>query len=235
MTWLGLFNRTRGDFRRRWGSLIGWQLLLQLLGLVAITPLAGWFADRIVARSGSDVISDFDIARFVLSPAGIVFVLLAAGVAVSFQVSQLRRLRLDFRSRDCAAPGHAAEHHRRRREQAEPACAARRPLLRAHRAARPAVRGHYRARVVHDTRRAGRELLPVREPAGVAPCAAGGGHRRCRLRVRPAGTVRALDLRDADRHVPCAATGRRAARERAHARGTVCCGRLPRCCRGGWD
>ncbi len=69
--------------------MIAWQLLVQLLGFVAITPLAGWLTDRIVARSGSDVISNFDIARFVLSPAGIVFVLLAVGVAISFQISQL--------------------------------------------------------------------------------------------------------------------------------------------------
>ena len=53
------------------------QLLVQLLGFIAITPLAGWLTDRVVARSGSAVISNYDIARFVLSPAGVVFVLLA--------------------------------------------------------------------------------------------------------------------------------------------------------------
>jgi glycerophosphoryl diester phosphodiesterase len=64
-------------------------VVVQLLGFIAIAPLAGWFTDRIVARSGSAVISNFDIARFVLSPAGLVFVLLAVGVAISFQISQL--------------------------------------------------------------------------------------------------------------------------------------------------
>ena len=67
----GLFDRTRGDFRRRWRIVIAWQLVVQLLGFIAIAPLAGWFTDRIVARSGSAVISNFDIARFVLSPAGL--------------------------------------------------------------------------------------------------------------------------------------------------------------------
>jgi len=89
MNWLGLFARTRGDFRRRRRVVIAWQLLVQLLGFIALMPLAGWLTDRIVARSGSDVISNFDIARFVLSPTGIVFVLLAVVAAVSFQVAQL--------------------------------------------------------------------------------------------------------------------------------------------------
>jgi glycerophosphoryl diester phosphodiesterase len=89
MNWLGLINRTRGDFRQRWRVVIAWQLLVQLLGFIALAPLAGWLTDRIVARTGSDVISNFDIARFVLSPPGIVFVLLVVGVAISFQISQL--------------------------------------------------------------------------------------------------------------------------------------------------
>jgi glycerophosphoryl diester phosphodiesterase len=89
MNWLGLFDRTRGDFRQRWRVVIAWQLLVQLLGFIALAPLAGWLTDRIVARSGSAVISNFDIARFVLSPLGIVFVLLVVGVAISFQISQL--------------------------------------------------------------------------------------------------------------------------------------------------
>ena len=89
MNWTGLFDRTRSDFRRRWGVVIAWQLLVQLLGFIALAPLAGWLTDRIVARSGSDVISNFDIARFVLSPPGIVFVLVAVVAAISFHLSQL--------------------------------------------------------------------------------------------------------------------------------------------------
>ena len=85
----GLFGRTRTDFKRHWGVVFAWQLFVQLLGFIALAPLASWFADRIVARSGSDVISNFDIARFVLSPPGIVFVLLAAVATISFQIAQL--------------------------------------------------------------------------------------------------------------------------------------------------
>ena len=89
MNWPGLFDRTRGDFRRRRGVVIAWQFFVQLLGFIALAPLAGWLTDRIVARSGSAVISNFDIARFVLSPPGIVFVLFAVGAAISFQIAQL--------------------------------------------------------------------------------------------------------------------------------------------------
>ena len=46
MNWPGLFDRTRTDFRRRWGVVIAWQLFVQLLGFIVLTPLAGWLADR---------------------------------------------------------------------------------------------------------------------------------------------------------------------------------------------
>jgi glycerophosphoryl diester phosphodiesterase len=84
-----LANRTRGDFSRRWGVVISWQLLVQLLGFIAITPLAGWLTDRIVAHSGSGVISNYDIVRFVLSPLGVAFVLIAVGIAITYYIAQL--------------------------------------------------------------------------------------------------------------------------------------------------
>jgi hypothetical protein len=37
----GLFRRTRVDLARRWRVVVAWQLLVQLLGFVAIAPLAG--------------------------------------------------------------------------------------------------------------------------------------------------------------------------------------------------
>ena len=85
---LGLARRTRADFERRWQLVFGWQLLVQLLGIAAVAPLAGWLTNRVVARSGSAVISNFDIARFVLSPWGIVFVVLALVSAVGFYMAQ---------------------------------------------------------------------------------------------------------------------------------------------------
>ncbi len=86
---LELVRRTRGDFARRWRVVFGWQLLVQLFGLIAAAPLAGALADRVVARSGSDVISNFDIASFVLSPLGAIFVVLVVVATIAFQTSQL--------------------------------------------------------------------------------------------------------------------------------------------------
>lgn len=89
MQLLDLWRRTLGDMAWRWRVVFGWQLLVQLLGLIVIAPLAGWLADRIVARSGSDVVSNYDIASFALSPAGAVFIVLVVAVAIAFYTSQL--------------------------------------------------------------------------------------------------------------------------------------------------
>ncbi len=78
----GLALRSFGDFRRRWIAALAFHLLIQLFGAALFTPLATWFARRIVLASGEPVISNFDIAGFVLSPAGACFVLLAAGVTI---------------------------------------------------------------------------------------------------------------------------------------------------------
>ncbi len=84
----GLIGRTRGDFARRWRLVFAWQLLVQLLGIAAVAPLAGWLAHRLVARSGSAVVSNYDIAAFVLSPAGVLFVLLVLVSATAFYMAQ---------------------------------------------------------------------------------------------------------------------------------------------------
>jgi glycerophosphoryl diester phosphodiesterase len=86
---LDLWRRTLGDLGWRWRVVFGWQLLVQLLGFIVVTPLASWLANRIVARSGSDVVSNYDIASFVLSPAGAVFVILVVAAAIAFYTSQL--------------------------------------------------------------------------------------------------------------------------------------------------
>ncbi|MCE3284930.1 MAG: ugpQ [Steroidobacteraceae bacterium] len=84
----GLAGRTRDDFARRWRLVFAWQVVVQLIGAAAVVPLAGWLLNRIVARAGSPVISNFDLARFVLSPWGAVFVLVALVASVAFHTTQ---------------------------------------------------------------------------------------------------------------------------------------------------
>ncbi len=74
--------RSFGDFRRSWIAALVFHLLIQLFGAALFTPLATWLARRIVLSSGEPVISNFDIADFVLSPAGACFVLLVAAVTI---------------------------------------------------------------------------------------------------------------------------------------------------------
>ena len=84
----GLIGRTHDDFARRWRLVFAWQLLVQLLGIAAVAPLAGWLARRLVARSGSAVVSNYDITSFVLSPAGMLFVLLLLVSSTAFYMAQ---------------------------------------------------------------------------------------------------------------------------------------------------
>jgi glycerophosphoryl diester phosphodiesterase len=89
MSLTALAQRACGDFTWRWRLVFAWQLLVQLAGFIAVAPLVGWLTDRVVARSGSGVVSNYDIMRFVLSPAGLVFVVLVVVTVVAFYTSQL--------------------------------------------------------------------------------------------------------------------------------------------------
>jgi glycerophosphoryl diester phosphodiesterase len=66
--------------RRAWGDLcfqaraaLMFQLLVQLASFALIGPLLTWLVRRLVLLSGEPVISNFAIARFLLSPAGVGF------------------------------------------------------------------------------------------------------------------------------------------------------------------
>jgi glycerophosphoryl diester phosphodiesterase len=84
----GLASRSFGDLRARWVVALGFHLLIQLLGFAIFTPLATWIGRRLVVASGEPVISNFDIASFVLSPAGAVFVLVAAAVTLGLLLAE---------------------------------------------------------------------------------------------------------------------------------------------------
>ncbi len=84
----GLASRSLGDLRARWVVALGFHLLIQLLGFAIFTPLATWIGRRLVVASGEPVISNFDIASFVLSPAGAAFVLVVAAVTLGLLLAE---------------------------------------------------------------------------------------------------------------------------------------------------
>ncbi len=84
-----LLLRARDDFRAGWRESLAFHLLMQLLGLALFTPLVGWVARRIVLAAGEPVISNYDIARFVLSPTGAGFLLVIAALTLALLFAEL--------------------------------------------------------------------------------------------------------------------------------------------------
>ena len=77
---------------------------MQLLGVAIFTPIVSWIGRRIVLASGEPVISNFDIAAFALSPAGLAFVLVIVALTVSLLLAE-------FAGQSWIA-GHAIARHR---------------------------------------------------------------------------------------------------------------------------
>lgn len=67
---------------------LGFHVLMQALGFALYVPLASVIAHRLVGLSGEPVVSNFDLVGFVLSPSGLLFVLVVASVAVSVLLAE---------------------------------------------------------------------------------------------------------------------------------------------------
>jgi len=83
-----LAARTWADFRAHWKAPLAFHLLMQLLGIALFTPVVGWVGRRIVLASGEPVISNYDLATFVLSLPGVVFVLVIAALSVALLLAE---------------------------------------------------------------------------------------------------------------------------------------------------
>jgi glycerophosphoryl diester phosphodiesterase len=84
----GLLARARADLRPTWRVALAFHLLVQLLGFAIFAPLATWVGRRLVLAAGEPVISNFDIAAFVLSPTGAAFVLVIAAVSIGLLLAE---------------------------------------------------------------------------------------------------------------------------------------------------
>lgn len=87
-----LAERTWADVRSHWRAALGFHLLMQVLGVALFAPIVTWIGRRIVSASGDAVISNYDIARFALSPAGATFVLVVVALSVSLLLAQFTGL-----------------------------------------------------------------------------------------------------------------------------------------------
>ena len=81
-----LARRAWEDLRFEVRTALTFQLLVQLASFALIGPLLAWFLRRLVRLSGEPVISNFAIAHFLLSPAGVGF---AALMLVSISATLL--------------------------------------------------------------------------------------------------------------------------------------------------
>ena len=84
----GLLARARADLRPNWRAALVFHLLLQLVGFAIFTPLATWIGRHLVLAAGEPVISNFDIAGFVLSPIGAAFVLMIAALTIALLLAE---------------------------------------------------------------------------------------------------------------------------------------------------
>ena len=88
MTMRALASRTWADFRAHWRAPLAFHLLMQLLGVALFTPLVSWVGSRLVLASGEAVVSNYDIATFVLSPPGVAFVLVVAALTLALVLAE---------------------------------------------------------------------------------------------------------------------------------------------------
>jgi glycerophosphoryl diester phosphodiesterase len=84
----GLAARTWADLRAHWRQPVAFHLLMQLLGVAIFTPMITWVGRHLVLSSGQPVVSNFDIAAFVLSPGGVAFVLVIAAFTVALLLAE---------------------------------------------------------------------------------------------------------------------------------------------------
>src|SRR5215813_12098328 len=85
----GLASRTWADARCHGRLSLAFQLLMQLAGFALFGPLLTWAIRRLVLLGGEPVVTNFDIAAFLLSPSGVAFVVLSATLAVAALLAEL--------------------------------------------------------------------------------------------------------------------------------------------------
>ena len=75
--------------RAHWLSLLQVHLIFNLLGIVILGPLFGLLLQLLVGLSGNAAVADQEIARLLLSPLGLAFAVLLAGIALAIAAMEM--------------------------------------------------------------------------------------------------------------------------------------------------
>lgn len=87
-----LMSRTWAHFRSHRRQALAFHLLMQLFGIAIFMPVVTWVGRGLLLASGEPVISNFDIAAFVLSPVGVAFVLVLVALIVGVLLAEFAGL-----------------------------------------------------------------------------------------------------------------------------------------------
>ncbi len=95
-----LLEATVGDLRESWKSLVATDIAFKILAFVLLTPLVGILFRTLLAASGSEVVSDFDIALFFLGPVGWLCCILVGAIWLGIVALELASLMAVMVARD---------------------------------------------------------------------------------------------------------------------------------------
>ena len=78
-----ILNESLSDFSRSFFPLVGYEILIRILGFAAIAPLSAWLLRSVIGTTGRYAVGNTELITFAFSPIGLVFVLVT-GVVVLF-------------------------------------------------------------------------------------------------------------------------------------------------------
>lgn len=76
------------DFTSRFADFLTYYIAYSLILVVLLTPLVIWLLNLFVSSTGRVAISDYDLARFVLSPVGLVTVIVVGGIVFGLALAR---------------------------------------------------------------------------------------------------------------------------------------------------
>ncbi len=80
---MNFFHKAAGDFLQAWPRLLATDVVYKIIALVVLTPVVGLALKFFMATRGSSVLADQDIVYFLLSPVGLVALVVVGGVSLA--------------------------------------------------------------------------------------------------------------------------------------------------------